>query len=81
MQAPVTMSEFPGTDPGKKDSEDPAPRDCAHCVFLAYDERTGEEFCDCDLDEDAYASLLSSGTRGCPYFQLYDEYGTVRKQN
>ena len=68
-----------GRVPGGR--EDPSPLDCAHCVFLSYDERTGEEFCDCDLDEDAFAALLASRSDGCPYFRLYDEYGTVRKQN
>ncbi len=60
---------------------DPSPRDCAHCLFLAIDERTGDEFCDCGLDEDEYATFLSSVPDRCPYFRLYDEYGTVRKQN
>lgn len=67
--------------PKPESSREPSPRDCAHCLFLAVDERTGEEFCDCELDEDEYASLLGSSAKGCPYFQLNDEYGLVRKQN
>ena len=74
----MTMPDRPETDSGRR-AEGP-PRDCAHCLFLAVDERTGEEFCDNELDEDEYAALLHDGTKGCPYFQLNDEYGIVRKQ-
>ncbi|MBP5230270.1 MAG: hypothetical protein ILO68_00940 [Clostridia bacterium] len=58
-----------------------SPRDCAHCVFYAFDEQTGESFCDCDLDEDELGEWLRTQENGCRYFQLNDEYGTVRKQN
>lgn len=76
------MSNRPEREkPERPEKADPSPRDCAHCLFLAVDERTGEEFCDCELDEDEYGSVLESRSKGCPYFQLYDEYGIVRKQN
>lgn len=76
------MNSFPDREkPERAADSGPSPRDCAHCLFLAVDERTGEEFCDNELDEDEYAALLHDGTKGCPYFQLNDEYGIVRKQN
>ena len=34
-----------------------------------------------DMDEDEYASFVSSGYKKCPMFKLDDEYGIVRKQN
>lgn len=58
-----------------------SPMDCEHCVFFCYDEETDEELCNLSLDEDEELRFLSSNSRYCPYFQLYDEYKTVRKQN
>jgi hypothetical protein len=55
--------------------------DCEHCVYYVYDEEADEDFCDLSLDEDEEIKFLSSGSRCCPWFRLYDEYKTVRKQN
>ena len=57
------------------------PMDCEHCVYYVYDEEADEDFCDLSLDEDEEIKFLSSGSRCCPWFRLYDEYKTVRKQN
>lgn len=55
--------------------------DCEHCVYFVYDEEADADFCNLSLDEDEEVKFLSSGSRYCPWFRLYDEYKTVRKQN
>lgn len=54
---------------------------CEDCANFVYDEDLDEEICMIDLDEDEYFRLLSSGQKECPFFNRYDEYGIVRKQN
>lgn len=54
---------------------------CDICVHYAYDDDAGEEICTLDLDEDEYERYLSGSYRSCPYYQPYDEYQIVRKQN
>ena len=34
-----------------------------------------------DLDEDEMARFLTASTYNCPYYDFYDEYKIVRKQN
>ena len=34
-----------------------------------------------NLDEDEMQRFMTSQTFNCPYFNFYDEYGIVRKQN
>ena len=51
---------------------------CANCV---YDEQQDEYFCNAYMDEDEYAALLKGRQKGCPYYNPYDEYKIVRKQN
>lgn len=53
--------------------------ECEHCVYFRYDEEADMDFCEFAFDEDELVRLYSS--KRCPYFRLYDEYGTVRKQN
>ena len=36
--------------------------------------------CDLNLDEDDMVRFLTGNTKGCPYYQLYDEYKVVRHQ-
>lgn len=55
--------------------------DCEHCVCFVYDEKEDTDFCNLSLDEDEELRFLTSKSRYCPYFRLYDEYKTVRKQN
>lgn len=54
---------------------------CDMCAHYAYDELYGEYICEIDLDEDEMCRFLSSSNYACPYFNLYDEYKIVRKQN
>lgn len=53
--------------------------ECERCVYFRYDEEADMELCDLSFDEDELIRLYAA--KRCPYFRLYDEYGTVRKQN
>ena len=54
---------------------------CESCANYVYDEESDCMYCEVSLDEDEMMRFLSSQTYSCPYFQLDDEYGIVRKQN
>ncbi len=54
---------------------------CEHCTYYAYDEEYDDYVCDVNMDEDEMMQFMMHSAKGCPYFRLYDEYGTVRKQN
>ncbi len=54
---------------------------CENCANYVYDEEYDEYVCDAYLDEDDMERFLSSDNSACPYFNGYDEYGIVRKQN
>lgn len=54
---------------------------CETCANFIYDEETDCNYCNMDLDEDEMARFLSSSTYNCPYYDFYDEYKIVRKQN
>lgn len=54
---------------------------CENCTYYIYDEDYEEYICYADMDEDEMMRFLQAPSRECPYFRLYDEYGTVRKQN
>lgn len=54
---------------------------CDTCTNFVYDEEAGMNVCLVELDEDEYIKYMSSSFDSCPYYQLYDEYKTVRKQN
>lgn len=53
---------------------------CEFCAHFVTDDELGE-YCDIDLDEDEMARFLTQNAGDCHYFQLYDEYKIVRKQN
>ena len=53
---------------------------CESCMYYAYDEFTDTYVCAADFDEDEMVSLLTA-KNGCPYYNPYDEYKVVRKQN
>ena len=57
------------------------PRNCESCEFYDYDEELDAYVCDMRLDEDEMARFLTQSVKGCSYFQLYDEYKIVQKQN
>ena len=54
---------------------------CDMCAHYAYDDEYQEYICEINLDEDEMSRFLSSSNYACPYFNLYDEYKIVRKQN
>ena len=54
---------------------------CESCANYVYDEESDCMYCEVDLDEDEMQKFLYSQTYNCPYFDLYDEYDIVRKQN
>lgn len=54
---------------------------CENCANYIYDEEYGQYCCDINLDEDEMMRFLTGKTSECPYFDFYDEYKIVRKQN
>ena len=54
---------------------------CENCANYIYDDEIEEYCCNADLDEDEMYRFLNGNNKSCPYFNFYDEYGIVRKQN
>ena len=54
---------------------------CESCANYVYDAESDCMYCEIDLDEDEMPRFLSSQTYNCPYYDFYDEYKIVRKQN
>ncbi len=54
---------------------------CETCSHYVYDEEYDEYICMINLDEDDYARLMSGQDYECPYYNAYDEYKIVRRQN
>ena len=50
------------------------------CELCAYFDEY-EDTCSINLEEDDLARYLEEPYSSCPYFQMYDEYKVVRKQN
>ena len=53
---------------------------CETCTHYLYDEDLDCYVCQMNLDEDEMEMFLSGSFYNCPYYQLDDEYGIVRKQ-
>ena len=53
---------------------------CEMCVNYVYDDEDECYYCDVNLDEDDMFKFLTGNTKGCSFFQLYDEYKIVRHQ-
>ena len=53
---------------------------CDCCLNYVNDEDCDYNICDVNLDEDEMVKFLGKSFDNCPYFQLNDEYKTVRKQ-
>ena len=53
---------------------------CDSCVNYIYDEEDECYYCLVNLDEDEMYRFLTGTQRSCPYYQLDDEYGVVRRQ-
>ncbi len=54
---------------------------CENCAHYIYDDEYDCYVCEANLDEDDMSRFLSRQTSSCPYFNFYDEYSIVRKQN
>lgn len=54
---------------------------CENCANFVYDDEYDCYCCDAALDEDEMARFITKTTKECPYFNFYDEYSIVRKQN
>ena len=55
--------------------------DCQKCSHYVPDTEADGYYCSAPLDEDDVARLMTSQKNSCPYFDFYDEYKIVRKQN
>lgn len=53
---------------------------CEYCSNYGYDEECGYYVCEVNLDEDEMYRFLKNEVKGCPYFQMNDEYKIVRRQ-
>ncbi len=54
---------------------------CENCSNYSYDDENDCYYCNVDLDEDEMYRFLKGDSSSCPYFDFYDEYKIVRKQN
>ncbi len=54
---------------------------CENCSNYIYDDEDDCYYCNVNLDEDEFGRFLTSPKFECPYFNFYDEYSIVRKQN
>ncbi len=54
---------------------------CDTCSHYLLEEETDLMVCDADLDEDEMRRFLLAQTAHCPYYEFYDEYKIVQKQN
>lgn len=65
----------------KKQPQKKKQSNCESCVNFDYNEETGCYECCVNLDEDEMVRFLTDSFSNCPYYDYYDEYKTVRKQN
>ncbi len=54
---------------------------CEFCSHYAYDDKYDCYYCQINLDEDEMERFIRQSVESCHYFQLYDEYKIVKKQN
>lgn len=54
---------------------------CETCANYSYDPEGDYMFCEVNLDEDEMQKFLSCREFNCPYYNFYDEYEIVKKQN
>lgn len=56
---------------------------CEECRWFMFDDESGEEYCNLQLDEDEYVHFLEhSSEKSCKYFcPDGGEYEIVRRQN
>ncbi|MGN0489643.1 MAG: DUF6472 family protein [Ruminococcus sp.] len=58
-----------------------AKTNCEFCANYVFDDEYQCYYCRINLDEDEMARFMQQSTYDCHYFQLYDEYKIVQKQN
>lgn len=54
---------------------------CEDCSNYVYDDEDECYYCNVNLDEDEMYRFMSGTNYNCPYYDRYDEYKIVRKQN
>ena len=54
---------------------------CEECANYIYNDEYECYCCDINLDEDEMMKFISGTFYNCPYYNPYDEYKIVRKQN
>ena len=54
---------------------------CETCANYFYDDEWDCYYCDISLDEDEMVRFMTGNTVSCPYYNFYDEYKIVQKQN
>lgn len=54
---------------------------CDNCAYYDYDEEYECYSCAVNLDEDELYRFMEGGINECPYYNPYDEYKVVEKQN
>ena len=54
---------------------------CEQCSYYDYDEYSEEYICSANMDEDEFMRFISGPGSYCPYFDPYDEYKIVSRQN
>lgn len=54
---------------------------CDNCVYYDFDDELDYYICMMNLDQDEMEQFINYRFDNCPYFKLYDEYKTVKKQN
>ena len=55
--------------------------ECENCAYYDYDEEYECYVCRVNLDEDELYRFMQGVSFECPYYDPYDEYKVVRKQN
>mgnify|MGYP007056174771 CR=1 FL=1 len=54
---------------------------CDDCVYYNYDDESQEYFCSANMDEDDVFRFSSYGMKECTFYNPFDEYKVVKKQN
>lgn len=54
---------------------------CDDCTYNVYDDEYDCYGCSINLDEDEAVRYMEGSFADCPYYQRYDEYKIVEKQN
>lgn len=64
---------------GRKERKNASP--CETCLYYDVIDEAGTLGCTVDVDEDEAFRERADARNECHYYQFYDEYKTVRKQN